>query len=82
MKFPSISLLAILFATGPHSSPLQADLNQFSFLPDGDGHQFACMAMIPNCFTKKQWFDMCQDADFAGDHIKSCSYVENSFETN
>jgi virulence-associated protein VapD len=54
------------------SSLASAQQSTFVFLNDDSENSVACMAMIPECFTKKQWFKLCGDDLFMKENKLSC----------
>ena len=54
------------------SSLASAQQSTFLFLNDDAENSVACMAMIPECFTKKQWLKLCGDDLFMKENKLSC----------
>ena len=66
VKLPLVSIVLLLFTS---SSPVQAD--GISFLPDDA--LVACRAILPQCFTRADWADLCRtDASVMEAHPEAC----------
>ena len=66
VKFPIASVVLLLFAS---SAPVQADA--INFLPDDS--LVACRAILPQCFTRADWADLCRtDASVMEAHPEGC----------
>jgi hypothetical protein len=66
VTLPLVSIVLLLFTS---SSPVQAD--GISFLPDDA--LVACRAILPQCFTRADWADLCRtDASVMEAHPEAC----------
>ena len=66
VKLPIASVVLLLFAS---SALVQADA--INFLPDDS--LVACRAILPQCFTRADWADLCRtDASVMEAHPEAC----------
>ncbi|MAI96737.1 MAG: hypothetical protein CMN95_08485 [Synechococcus sp. MED650] len=68
---PSLVLAAVLLA----ASCVESRAGQVNFLPDDA--QIACRAILPQCFTRSGWAELCQsDPKIKSDHPDACRAAE------
>ena len=74
----NLSLVSVVLLLTTSSAPVQAD--DINFLPDDA--LVACRAILPQCFTRADWADLCRtDSSVLEAHPEACRLAMHSENT-